>query len=219
MVVSFKKTADCQYRRNDHNWSSLGHRRLRFSFQINDFKDRGTGGPIQPFNARLRRRRGFSRLGRQCQALLSKNFTSQSPARKVGGGGRLVAPDFRVKWFFLKKNLGLRRGPGGLRRRLPKEGTTPCQPDFSAILRSLEARLGESKTPSGEKPEACLFYRFRRFDWSAETMVGPPQKQGIFNPFISPVPRGLSSPGLRWPARSRARRRYTEPSVGLQAHF
>ena len=39
MVVSFKKTAECQYHRNDHYWSSLGHRRLRFSFQINDFKD------------------------------------------------------------------------------------------------------------------------------------------------------------------------------------
>ncbi|MFT4914054.1 MAG: hypothetical protein ACI9YM_002670, partial [Brevundimonas sp.] len=35
----FKKTAECQYRRNNPEGSSLGHRRLRFSFQINDFKD------------------------------------------------------------------------------------------------------------------------------------------------------------------------------------
>ena len=39
MVVSFKKTAECQYHRNDHHWSSLGHRRLRFSFQIYNVKD------------------------------------------------------------------------------------------------------------------------------------------------------------------------------------
>jgi hypothetical protein len=40
----------------------------------------------------------------------------------VGGGGDVVASDFCVKWFFLKKNPGLQCGPGGLRRRLPKEG-------------------------------------------------------------------------------------------------
>ncbi len=46
MVVSFKKTAECQYRHNDHYWSSLGHRRLRFSFQIYNVKDRaGSAGP------------------------------------------------------------------------------------------------------------------------------------------------------------------------------
>ena len=100
MVVSFKKTAECQYRRNDHYWSSLGHRRLRFSFQINDFKDQDRKNRPHCF------------------------------APVVGGGGDVVASDFRVKWFFLKKNLGLRCGPGGLRRRLPKEGRTSCQPGF-----------------------------------------------------------------------------------------
>ena len=40
MVVSFKKTAECQCRHFDHtNMVSPEHRRLRFSFQINDFKD------------------------------------------------------------------------------------------------------------------------------------------------------------------------------------
>ena len=57
--------------------TSLEHRRLRFSFQINDFKDPGTGEPVPPFNARLRRRRRFSRLGDPCQAVLfAKNLFS-----------------------------------------------------------------------------------------------------------------------------------------------
>ena len=99
---------------------------------------------------------------------------------KVGGGGDVVASDFCVKRFFLKKNLGLQRGPGELRRRLPKEGRTSCQPDFSAILRTGEAKLQDHKKPSGEKREASLCYRFRRFDWSAETIWNRLQKQGDF---------------------------------------
>lgn len=47
---------------------------------------------------------------------------------------------FRVKRFFLKKNLSLRSRPGGRRRRLPKEGRPPCQPGFSAILRRRKSR-------------------------------------------------------------------------------
>ena len=70
MVVSFKKTAECQYRRNDHYWSSLGHRRLRFSFQINDFKDQD------------RKNRTH------CLAPVS------------GGGGDVVASEVCVKNFF-----------------------------------------------------------------------------------------------------------------------
>ena len=77
MVVSFKKTAECQYRRNDHYWSSLGHRRLRFSFQINDFKDQD------------RKNRPH------CLAPVS------------GGGGDVVASVFRVKRFFLEEPLFL----------------------------------------------------------------------------------------------------------------
>ena len=121
MVVSFKKTAECQYRRNDHHWSSLGHRRLRFSFQINDFKDpdrtnrphclapvSGGGGDVVASEVHVNQffRRTFDVV--------------TSP--EVGGGGDVVASDFCVKWFFLKKNPGLQCGPGGLRRRLPKKG-------------------------------------------------------------------------------------------------
>ena len=57
--------------------TSLEHRRLRFSFQINDFKDPGTDLSVPPFIARLRRRRRFSRLGDPCQAVLfAKNLFS-----------------------------------------------------------------------------------------------------------------------------------------------
>ena len=70
MVVSFKKTAECQYRRNDHHWSSLGHRRLRFSFQINDFKDP------------------------------DRNNRPHCLAPVSGGGGDVVASLFRVKLIF-----------------------------------------------------------------------------------------------------------------------
>ena len=52
---------------------SLGHRRLRFSFQINDFKDQD------------RKNRPH------CLAPVS------------GGGGDVVAPVFHVKQFFLEE--------------------------------------------------------------------------------------------------------------------
>ena len=90
MVVSFKKTAECQYRRNDHYWSSLGHRRLRFSFQINDFKDQD------------RKNRPH------CLAPVS------------GGGGDVVASEVCVKNFFWKRFLGSSRPGGRRRRRFSR---------------------------------------------------------------------------------------------------
>ena len=86
MVVSFKKTAECQYRRNDHHWSSLGHRRLRFSFQINDFKDQDRKNRTPLFSAGGRRRRRFSRLGSLCQELLLEEVLAAVP-NPVGPGG------------------------------------------------------------------------------------------------------------------------------------
>lgn len=74
MVCLFKKTADCQCRTNSSKRTvSLGHRRLRFSFQINDFKDQGHQG------------------------------LSDCLAPVCGGGGCLNRFVFRVKHFFLKK--------------------------------------------------------------------------------------------------------------------
>ncbi len=87
MVVSFKKTAECQYRRNDHYWSSLGHRRLRFSFQINDFKDQD------------RKNRPH------CLAPVS------------GGGGDVVASEVRVNKFFRRTSQRRHRPGGRRRQR------------------------------------------------------------------------------------------------------
>lgn len=72
-----QKDRRCQCRNDSSEEPSLEHRRLRFSFQINDFKDPGTDLSVPPFIARLRRRRRFSRLGDPCQAVLfAKNLFS-----------------------------------------------------------------------------------------------------------------------------------------------
>ena len=108
MVVSFKKTAECQYRRNDHHWSSLGHRRLRFSFQINDFKDQDRKNRTPLFSAGGRRRRRCSRLGSLCQELLLEEVLGAVPNPVgLGGGGVLVASDFRVNRSFSRTVLSV----------------------------------------------------------------------------------------------------------------
>lgn len=87
---------------------SLGHRRLRFSFQINDFKDQDRDKPAKPFNARSRRRRCLPPL------------------------------IFRVKQFFLKNFLSTLPIPKDRRRRLSKESQTPSQQGFSTFSAKLE---------------------------------------------------------------------------------
>ena len=146
-MVSSKKTAECQYRRNDRS-HSLGYRRLRFSFQINDFKDldRRTGphcfAPVVGGG-------GDVVASEDCvKKFLGGNFLGRSDP-EVGGGGDVVASDFRVKQFFLKKNFSLRPRPGGRRRRLPKEGHFLCQPDFSAISRIGKPELSRPQKTVG----------------------------------------------------------------------
>ncbi len=87
---------------------SLGHRRLRFSFQINDFKDQDRNKPAKPFSARSRRRRCLPPL------------------------------IFRVKQFFLKNFLSTLPNPKDRRRRLSKESRTPSQQGFSTFSAKLE---------------------------------------------------------------------------------
>jgi len=79
-MVSFQKDRRCQCRDNLEGLSP-GHRRLRFSFQINDFKDPGTGD--RPH-----------RLAPGC-----------------GGGGDLVASVFRVKRLFRRRTSFRRPRP------------------------------------------------------------------------------------------------------------
>jgi hypothetical protein len=67
---------------NSSEEPSLEHRRLRFSFQINDFKDQDQ--KIQPHRL--------------------------TPVN--GGGGDICAPSFHVKQFFVKEKLLLMRPSG-----------------------------------------------------------------------------------------------------------
>ena len=193
---------------------SLGHRRLRFSFQINDFKDRepperphrlapgcGGGGDVVASLSRVKRsfRRTipFQRPRPEArEALFSASFSC-------------------VKWFFLKKNLCLQTTLEGRRRRLPKEGRSPCQPGFSAILRGLKSEdFGPQKTVWKAREARLCFVR--RFDWSAEPNRNALGKQPAFATFFPGNPGDLRLRGPRRPARFRARRRYTQRSFGPQ---
>jgi len=107
MVCLFKKTADCQCRLKFRR-TSPGHRRLRFSFQINDFKDPNRSRPAQPFNARSRRRRCLPPL------------------------------IFRVNQFFLKNFFNTPEARRPRRRRLSKESRTSSQQGFSTFSAKLE---------------------------------------------------------------------------------
>ena len=114
--------------------TSLEHRRLRFSFQINDFKDPGTDLSVPPFIARLRRRRRFSRLGDPCQAVLFAKNLFHQPTRETpetGGGGDLTTLHLLVKPFFLQKNLSPKTRPYDRKRRRSSDLRTPRQPAFS----------------------------------------------------------------------------------------
>ena len=99
----------------------LEHRRLRFSFQINDFKDQ------------TRKNQGH------CFAPVS------------GGGG-----------FLKKAVLGVNQA---------------FQPFCNLLKPSFQSAKNRQM-----KRETCPLYRFRRFDWSAETMWNQPRKQGVSSP-------------------------------------
>ena len=102
--------------------ASLGHRRLRFSFQINDFKDQDRNKPAKPFSARSRRRRCLPPL------------------------------IFRVKQFFLKNFLSTLPNPKDRRRRLSKESRSPSQQGFSTFSAKLETEAPPSQIPPGPSP-------------------------------------------------------------------
>ena len=192
----FKKDRRCQCRRNDRS-HSLGHRRLRFSFQINDFKDQDRKNRAPLFSAGGRRRRRCSRLGIPCQEVSWKKLLR--PSRPGGRRRRLFSRlRFPRQVVLFKKNLSLRPRPGGRRRRLPKEGRSPCQPGFSAISADRKPKPSRPQKTVGRSREASLLYRFRRFDWSAETMWTGPQKQEVFATSVFPWNLGdfrLRGPG------------------------
>ena len=137
---------------------SLGHRRLRFSFQINDFKDPepedrshrlapgcGGGGDVVASLSRVkryfRRRTSFQRPRPETrEALFSASFSC-------------------VKWFFLKKNLCLQTALEGRRRRLSKEGRSPCQPGFFSHFAGTEIRRLRAAKNRLESPRGLPLFR------------------------------------------------------------
>ena len=167
-MVSFKKTADVSveitskgYRQDTAACVSLSRSTISKTQEPEDRPHRlapgcGGGGDVVASVFRVkrlfRRRTSFRRPRPEAReagvyrliflrqaVLFEEEPFSAGPARKPGRRV-FTAPFLRVKWFFLKKNLSLRNRPGGRRRRLSKEDRSPCQPGFSAILRSGRSR-------------------------------------------------------------------------------
>ena len=128
MVCLFKKTADCQCRLKFRR-TSLGHRRLRFSFQINDFKDQD------------RKNRP------DCLA----------PVR--GGGGVRDASVFRVKQFFLKNFSNTPETRRPRRRRLSNEDRFLSQPGFSAFSQTRKPKPSNPLRKARRRPSRPARFR------------------------------------------------------------
>ena len=176
---------------------SLGHRRLRFSFQINDFKDPG------PENRPYRLAPGCGGGGDVVASVfrVKRSFRRTNPFQRPRPEAReaLFSASFScVKWFFLKKNLCLQTTLEGRRRRLSKEGRSPCQPGFFSHFAEQEDRSLQAAKNRLESREACLCF-VRRFDWSAEPNRNALRKQPAFATFFPGNPGGfrLRGPGGR----------------------
>lgn len=152
--------------------TSLEHRRLRFSFQINDFKDPGTDLSVPPFIARLRRRRRFSRLGDPCQAVLFAKNLFHQPTRETpetGGGGDLPTLQLPVKLFFLQKNLSPKTQPEDRKRRRSTDPRSPRQPAFPNRRKTPETNPEtRRKPPPNPAPARHKINKQQRFRRSAE---------------------------------------------------
>ena len=83
---------------------------------------------------------------------LFRRRTSFRPPRPETREALFSASFFRVKWFFLKKNLCLRTGPGAGGGGLLRKANLRVNRAFSAILRRRNPRTSGRKKPSG-KPE------------------------------------------------------------------
>ena len=202
--------------------TSLEHRRLRFSFQINDFKDPGTDLSVPPFIARLRRRRRFSRLGDPCQAVLFAKNLFHQPTRETpetGGGGDLPTLQLPVKLFFLQKNLSPKTRPEDRKRRRSTDPRTPCQPAFSNRRkprnRSLTTRR---KPPPKPSPKDQAPDKTNNSDSVEARKMAPTaeNRKSELSDFLW-AGRCLHRVPARRPARFRARRLYRQGSLRPQA--
>ncbi|WP_409753604.1 hypothetical protein [Brevundimonas sp.] len=164
---------------------SLGHRRLRFSFQINDFKDRepperphrlapgdGGGGDVVASVFRVKLIFVEDRLFRGA---------ARRQRRRVFN--RLI---FCVKSFFLKRTFSLQRHSEVAGGGYLVKAASCVNRAFQPFCGSLKLRfIRPQKTVQGSG--GASLRSFGRFDWSAETMVGRFEKQEIFQ---SLVPQG-----------------------------
>lgn len=130
---------------------------------------------------------------------LFRRRTSFRPPRPETGEALFSASIFRVKWFFLKKNLCLRTGPGSRWRRLSKESQSPCQPGFFSHFAGEEIRGLQAAKNRLESPRGLPLFRYRRFDWSAEPNRNTLRKQPALATFFPGNPGGfrLRGPGGR----------------------
>ena len=142
---------------------SLGHRRLRFSFQINDFKD------PEPEDRSHRLAPGCGGGGDVVASLsrVKRSFRRTNPFQRPRPEAReaLFSASFScVKWFFLKKNLCLQTTLVGRRRRLSKEGRSPCQPGFFS-------HFAEQKTEAF-RPQKTVWKAERLASVSSDDSIG-----------------------------------------------
>ena len=94
----FQKDRRVSVSYHDRFRPSLEHRRLRFSFQIYDFKDPTSFRQHHRLTPVIRRRRRYSRLGFPCQApLFQEEIFRRNPLPGGGGGRCVVLSFFRVK--------------------------------------------------------------------------------------------------------------------------
>jgi hypothetical protein len=133
-----------------------------------------------------------------------------------GGGGDLVASEVRVN-NLPKKDFNTVANPlrstseprKVRRRRLSKEGRSPCQPGFFKPFCSEDQSLRAAKNRQ-EKREACPLFRYRTIRLERGDYVDCVTEARSFLNFSSPVePKDFRLKLLRRPARLRARRRYT----------
>lgn len=140
-------------------------------------------------------------------------FRSHRLAPGVGGGGDLVASVFRVKRFFLKKNLFLRgRFGGGLLgggSGVSREDRFPCQPNLQNFFRRFRSRSFGDNEGLTEKFGASRRGRLR-FDQERGKYAEPkPKSSRYLRLFSGPLVRAGAPSRRLGAARFRARRRYT----------
>ena len=115
---------------------------------------------------------------------LFRRRTSFRPTRPETREALFSASIFRVKWFFLKKNLCLRTGPGAGGGGLLRKANLRVNQAFSAISRRRNPEDFRPQKTVWKTPRGLPLFRYRRFDWSAEPNRNTLRKQPAFATFF-----------------------------------